>query len=303
MEQYTLTVTPEQAGKRLDMLLMEFGSERSFGISRTFLQELIKEGRVSVNGAPALKPHLKIQAGEIIAVRLRAKPAPELSPEAIPLDVLHEDSDVAVINKQTGLVVHPAPGNYQHTLVNALLQRFSDLSTINPGRPGIVHRLDKETSGVMVIAKNNEAHLKLARQFEDHSIRRRYIAVVTGRVEFDEDVIEIPVGRHPDKRTRMSASFSPLARYAKTRYKTLKRSAGYSLLELEPFTGRTHQLRVHLAYVGHPVAGDAIYGKKGTGRMCLHARSLGFIHPATKKFVEFSTDIPLEFLDYFHAGK
>ena len=197
-----------------------------------------------------------------------------------------KDEDVAVINKQHGLVVHPAPGNYEHTLVNALLHRFKKLSDINPARPGIVHRLDKETSGLLVIARNNSAHLNLAKQFAEHSIERRYVAVVSGKMEFDEHVIEASIGRHPFRRTNMSVSFNEKSKYARTHYKTLKRNDKFSLLELKPFTGRTHQLRVHMAFLKHPIMGDSKYGNKHNfSRLALHAKDLGFTHPGKEKFV------------------
>jgi 23S rRNA pseudouridine1911/1915/1917 synthase len=196
-------------------------------------------------------------------------------------------------------VVHPAPGNYEHTLVNALMHRFKKLSDINPERPGIVHRLDKETSGIIVVAKNNPAHLNLVKQFADHSIKRIYVALVKGKVEYNENIIEMPIGRHPLKRENMSVGFTKSTRYAKTFYRTLKRTPLWSLVELEPFTGRTHQLRVHLAYIGHPILGDSKYGKQNEFvRMALHARYLGFIHPASGKFVEFESPMPKEFSDF-----
>ncbi len=196
-------------------------------------------------------------------------------------------------------MVHPAPGNAKHTLVNALLACFKHLSDINPQRPGIVHRLDKDTSGLLVIAKNNHAHLFLAEQFAEHSIKRRYIALVQGKVEFDEGVIELPIARHPLKRMNMAVSFAKDSKYAKTVYRTLERRKDCSLLELEPFTGRTHQLRVHLAHLGHPILGDVKYGRNNNFiRLALHAISLGFLHPESKKFMEFSCQLPIEFKEF-----
>lgn len=195
------------------------------------------------------------------------------------------------------MVVHPAPGNYQHTLVNALLYHFKTLSDVNPQRPGIVHRLDKDTSGLLVIAKNNFTHLGLAAQFAKHSIKRKYVALVKGKVEFDEDIIEMPIVRHPDKRKNMSVGFGKKAKYAKTYYRTLKRSDNFSILELHPFTGRTHQLRVHLAFLGHPILGDTKYGKNDAfSRLALHAQYIGFAHPRTGKFMEFESALPGEFV-------
>lgn len=268
------------------------------GVSRTLLKAAIVQGLVLVEGVAVTKSHHSVKAGQRIAVRLPEKEPRELAAEDIPLTVIFEDAHIIVIEKPAGLVVHPAPGNFDHTLVNALLHHTKDLSDINPQRPGIVHRLDKETSGVMVVAKTNQAHLALVKQFAKHSIQRRYVALVKGKVEFDEQVIELPIGRHPVKRKSMAVSFSGQARYARTKYRTLKRSDAMSLLELEPFTGRTHQLRVHLAYIGHPVMGDTAYGKNNNfPRMCLHARYLGFMHPDTGRFVEFSSPVPKEFLN------
>ncbi|MBU0732504.1 RluA family pseudouridine synthase, partial [Patescibacteria group bacterium] len=174
-----------------------------------------------------------------------------------------------------------------------------ELSDVNKNRPGIVHRLDKETSGLLVIAKNNASHLKLVKQFAQHSITRKYIAIVSGRVEFDEDIIEAPIGRHPLKRKNMAVSFTADTKYAKTAYKTLKRTKNFSLLELSPYTGRTHQLRVHLAYLGYPILGDSKYGKKDSfKRLALHAQEIGFIHPATAKPVHFTSKLPGAFQEF-----
>lgn len=296
MREYVLQVSKQQANMRLDLLLMEFFKDNDLGLSRTFVQKLISEGNVTVTGANLIKPHLKVKTGDEIRICIKEKKPSTIKPEAIPLEIVYEDQDLAVINKHSGLVVHPAPGNYEHTLVNALLHHFKNLSDINPERPGIVHRLDKETSGLLVVAKNNSAHLALAKQFARHSIKRKYTALVKGKMEFDENIIEIPIGRHPYKRKNMSAGFGKKTKYAKTYYRTLSRGPDYSLLELEPFTGRTHQLRVHLAFLGHPILGDAKYGKgNGFGRLALHARYIGFVHPRTGKSLEFSCDLPPEF--------
>lgn len=298
MREYALKVSDEQRGMRLDLLLSAISKEKSLGLSRTSIQELISKSGISVNGSFDIKPNYKVKQADKIKISLEDKIKTSLHPEDIPLEVLYEDRDLAIINKPVGLVVHPAPGNREHTLVNALLFRFKDLSDINPQRPGIVHRLDKDTSGILVIAKNNSSHLKLAGQFEDHSIKRKYTAVVKGRMEFDENVIEAPIARHITKRESMAVDFSDKSRYAKTYYRTLKRFGDYSLLQLEPFTGRTHQLRVHLAFIGHPILGDKKYGRGNDfTRLALHAQSLGFIHPSSGKFVEFNSSLPQEFLD------
>ena len=177
---------------------------------------MIQDGKVTVNNLCITKPHYKVKTGDEVKITVEDKKPASIQPENIPLEIIYEDKDLAIINKPQGLVVHPAPGNYEHTLVNALLYHFKNLSDINPQRPGIVHRLDKETSGLLVIAKNNPAHLDLARQFAKHSIKRKYIAVVSGRVEFDENIIELPIGRHPYKRKNMSVGFGKNTKYAKT---------------------------------------------------------------------------------------
>lgn len=299
VHQFILQVLDTQVHMRLDLLLTNYAAQNNLGLSRTNIQKLIREGKVFLNSRIVNKPHYKLNAFDALQVFLPEKEKTEFLPEEILLDIVYEDNDILLINKQPGLVVHPAPGNRQHTLVNALLGRSTKLSDINKNRPGIVHRLDKETSGLLVIAKNNASHLKLVKQFAQHSIQRKYIAIVSGRVEFDEDVIEAPIGRHPLKRKNMAVSFTQNTKYAKTSYRTLKRSKDFSLLELKPFTGRTHQLRVHLAYLGHSILGDAKYGKKDNfSRLALHAQEIGFVHPSTGKLVHFTSNIPLEFQEF-----
>ena len=301
MQEYTVKATPEQAGMRIDLFLLEFSQAHNLGFSRTCIQKLISEGSVTLAREGKLKSHYKAKAGDEFRVIIYDKLPNGLKPEDIPLDIVYEDDDLAVINKPAGLVVHPAPGNYEHTLVNALLYHFKSLSNVSPQRPGIVHRLDKETSGLIVITKNNSSHLVLSSQFAKHSIKRKYIALVKGRVEFDENEIELPIGRHPVKRKNMAVSFKDSAKPAKTRYRTLKRAKDFSLLELEPFTGRTHQLRVHLAFIGHPILGDAKYGRDNNfSRLALHAKYLGFLHPVSGKFMEFLSEMPKEFKEFLN---
>ena len=214
------------------------------------------------------------------------------------LDIIYQDENMLAVNKPAGMVVHPGAGNSTSTLVNALLYHTKDLSDISPQRPGIVHRLDKETSGLMVVAKNNFTHLELAKQFRKHSVKRRYIALVQGRVTFKEGIIDVSIGRHPLKRKTMTVSFGPDAKTAKTYYKRIKWFDDSTLLELIPQTGRTHQLRVHLAYLKHPILGDTKYGSKDKfPRLALHAKDLGFFHPGKKQFVEFSSNLPKEMKD------
>jgi len=316
MHEYTLKVLPQDSGKRLDLLLMEFSKSKNLGFSRTYIQKLILSGAVILKTQdPALstkksdskarrggvKPHYKVKAGDEFRIQIEDKRKNVLKEENIPLDIIYEDQDLAVINKPSGLVVHPAPGNYEHTLVNALLYHFKELSDVNPQRPGIVHRLDKDTSGTLIIAKNNFTHLALVQQFSKHSIKRKYIALVKGNMEFDENIIELPIGRHPYKKKNMAVSFNEKSKYAKTYYRTLKRMKEFSLLELEPFTGRTHQLRVHLAFLRHPILGDVKYGKNNEFyRLALHAKSIGFAHPRTGKFVEFASCEPGEFMEFLN---
>lgn len=303
MKELLIKVLPEQAKMRLDLFLTDYSDKNNLGLSRTAIQKLIGDGKIFLNSQVINKAHHKISSGDEVRVIIPEKEKAGFLPEEIPLEVVYEDDDVLVINKQSGLVVHPAVGNQEHTLVNALLGRKMQLSDINKNRPGIVHRLDKETSGLLVIAKNNPSHLKLAKQFAAHSIQRKYVAIVCGRVEFDEDVIEVPIGRHPLKRKSMAVSFAPNTKYAKTLYKTLKRSKNFSFLELLPFTGRTHQIRVHLAYLGYPILGDTKYGKNNNfGRLALHAQEIGFIHPSTNKLIHFTSKIPAEFQEFIQRN-
>lgn len=290
MEQKKSLIEATEANTRLDLFLTK--QERE--LSRTLAKDLILKGSVLVNGCK-VKPHHKLKTNDVVEWRLPEKKDSGLESEKISLEIIHEDKDVLVLNKPSGLVVHPGAGNQTHTLVNALLFHTRELSSINPQRPGIVHRLDKDTSGVMVVAKNNRSHLELAKQFKDHSIERCYIALVSGLVEFDQGIIDVPIKRSGVDRKKMAVSFAGEARPAETFYKVLKRFSDFTALELFPQTGRTHQLRVHLSYLGHPVLGDATYGnKKNFPRLALHAKDLGFAHPTTKKFMKFSSPLPPE---------
>lgn len=301
MQEYIVKVLRSYSGMRLDLFLTDFLKKRNLGFSRTVIQRLILGKRVTINNSNLIKPHYKVKTNDEVKIHIEDEKPRVIKAENIPLDIIYEDRDLAIINKPSGLVVHPAPGNYEHTLVNALLFHFKNLSDINAQRPGIVHRLDKETSGLLVIAKNNSSHLALSKQFAKHSIKRKYIALVKGKMEFDENIIELPIGRHPYKKKNMAVGFGKKSKYAKTYYRTLKRTKNFSLLELEPFTGRTHQLRVHLAFLGHPILGDTKYGKNNEfNRLALHAKYIGFAHPRTGKFVEFSCNIPAYFLEFLN---
>ena len=294
---YNFTVSQEDLGKRIDVFLTDKLKDNH---SRTFIQRLILSKDILLNSQPVKSKH-KLNLGDNIQVTVSESAAHQINPEDIKLKVIYEDEDILVIDKPSGLVVHPGAGNLCGTLVNALLAYTKNLSDVNPQRPGIVHRLDKETSGVMVVAKNNPAHLRLVRQFSTHRIKRKYIAIVKGKVECDEGIIDLPIGRHKRDFKRQAVSFVN-SRPAITNYKVLRRFADYTtLLELSPQTGRTHQLRVHLAHLGHPILGDSKYGTAAQPdfpRLALHALELEFSHPKTKKSLSFSSELPAEFTKF-----
>lgn len=299
MEEKTCLIDDQKARLRVDLFLKEMEPE----CSRTQVQSLILAGYVTVNGTK-IKSHYKLKLGDRLKWQIPAKPESGITAENIPLNIIFEDKDIIVLDKPPGLVVHPGAGNQQHTLVNALLFHTKELSSISQERPGIVHRLDKDTSGVMVIAKNNHAHLELAKQFKKHSIERRYIALVGGLIEFDEGIIDVPLKRHILDRRKMFVSFTEEAKPAHTFYRVLKRFSDFTAVELFPKTGRTHQLRVHLLYLGHPVLGDKTYGKlKDFSRLALHAKDLGFHHPSTGEFVKFSSPLPKEMKEVLKGVK
>lgn len=297
MAEYNFTVLAVDSGARLDAYLVRqlpFGEEV---FSRAFIQKLINDGNIWVNNK-VVKAHYKIKEGEAVKVNIPPVTDIKPQPEDIPLEVVYEDNDLIVINKPRGLVVHPAPGNPSGTLVNALLFHCKELSTISPDRPGIVHRLDKDTAGLLVAAKTNAAHLSLARQFAEHSITRVYAALVLGEVQFDEGVVDLPIGRHLVNREKMAVDFKESARNAHTRYKVIKRYKGFTHLELFPQTGRTHQLRVHMSALEHSILGDEVYGRKDKRiKLALYAKVLGFIHPRTERPLEFTHALPKDMQD------
>lgn len=279
------------AGKRLDVFLTGEVPE----MTRSHIQKLIDEGRVTVNGMAA-KANAKLKPGDEVVFVIPEPEELKVEGEEIPLDILYEDSDLIVINKPRGMVVHPAPGNTSGTLVNALLFHCKDLSGINGVmRPGIVHRLDKDTSGVMMAAKNDLAHLSLAGQIKDREVTRRYTALVHGNIQEPGGVVEAPIGRDPQDRKKMAVVLKN-SKPALTRYTVLERFGDYTLVECKLETGRTHQIRVHLAYLGHPVVGDPKYGTRkahfGLQGQALHAGVLGFRHPRTGDYLEFSAPVP-----------
>jgi len=289
-------ITPKYASERLDHYLIC----QQVHPSRTFLQRLIKAGEVRVNDR-IVKPNHKIRPGDRVVCRIPTPIPLELKPEPIPLDVLYEDAGLIVINKPAGLVMHPAPGHHTGTLVHALLAHCKDLSGIGGReRPGLVHRLDKDTSGVIVVAKTDSAHRSLSQQFKSHSIERRYQAIVTGRLPKNVGTIDLAIGRDRWERKKISPRTSR-PREARTVYRVLERFKTATRVEVRPQTGRTHQIRVHFASLRHPILGDRVYGGPGSildavpvPRQMLHAERLGFVHPEHGTAVEFSAPLPAD---------
>lgn len=297
MSTHALKVEPEHNQIRLDIFLTQTLPERP---SRSFVKKLIESQNVRINGK-VFKAHYKVCEGEEVVVHIPEnllEPS-ELKPENIPLDIFYEDDHLIVVNKPSGMLVHPAQGCYTGTLVNALLYYSNKLSDFNTDfRPGIVHRLDQETSGLILIAKDNIAHTKLAKQFKKRKVQKRYVALVEGEVEFDEGIVEVPIGRDLRHREKRSVQFDEAAKEAVTFYRVIKRHQGITFVALYPKTGRTHQLRVHMKYIKHPILGDEKYGKKITfSRLALHAQSIGFTHPEKKCYLEFSSIPPSEFFE------
>jgi 23S rRNA pseudouridine1911/1915/1917 synthase len=291
------TVGTELAGQRIDKFITDALEEDT---SRTQIQQWIKDGHVTVNGKPA-KPNYKLSLSDSIIVIIPEPVDVELAPEDIPLDVIYEDSDVIVVNKPRGLVVHPAPGHYSGTLVNALLHHCRDLSGINGVlRPGIVHRIDKDTSGLIMAAKNDKAHASLADQLRAHTVNRKYIALVHGNIQHENGTIDAPIGRDSYDR-KMYTVTEKNSKHAVTHFLVLQRFGDFTLVELKLETGRTHQIRVHMKFIGHPLVGDPMYGKsKGTMNMegqALHAAVLGFKHPRSDEPLLFEAPLPDDFED------
>lgn len=293
MEVMQYVVDETSSGMRLDVYLARMLTERS----RSYIQNLIEENTVLVNNK-LKKSNYKINNQDIILITIPDPIELSIKPQNIPLDILYEDGDLIVVNKPKGMVVHPAAGVYENTLVNALLGHCSDLSGINGVyRPGIVHRIDKDTSGILVVAKNDYAHNKLALQLKDHSMNRIYLALVEGIIKEEEGTIDEPLGRHSIERVKIAIVKD--GRRAVTHYRVIERYRNNTLIECKLETGRTHQIRVHMAYKGHPIVGDPVYGYKkqrfNLEGQLLHAKLLGFIHPRTEKYVEFSTEPPEDF--------
>lgn len=289
-------VGEQEGGVRIDKYLADTAGQ----LSRSYIQKLLKEGRVLVNGK-TVKASYVVEDDDVLSMDIPEAVEPEIEPEAMELDILYEDDDVILINKPKGMVVHPAAGHYSHTLVNGLMYHcLGNLSGINGVlRPGIVHRIDMDTTGVLIVCKNDMAHNSIAAQLKEHSITRRYQAIVHGVIKEDEGSIDAPIGRHPVERKKMSINYNN-GKPAVTHYKVLTRFKDFTHVECRLETGRTHQIRVHMASIRHPLLGDCVYGPArcpvpGLTGQTLHAGVLGFIHPKTGAYMEFSAPLP----DYF----
>ena len=293
-----LTVAEEMSGKRLDSVLAGMMPE----YSRSFIQKLFENGSITVGGDPCSEKKRKAAAGDIVEITIPQPERLEVEAEDIPLDIVYEDDELLVVDKPAGMVVHPAPGNHSGTLVNALMYHCGDaLSSINGViRPGIVHRIDKDTSGLLMVAKTDRAHNALSAQLAEHSITRRYKAIVYSNIKEDEGTVDKPIGRDPGNRLRNAVVYTN-SKNAVTHYRVLERFGGFTLVEAVLETGRTHQIRVHMAYIRHPLLGDTLYGpaknRYGAKRQMLHAEVLGFVHPVTGEYMEFNSPLPQDFED------
>ncbi|PYI54556.1 RluA family pseudouridine synthase [Paenibacillus flagellatus] len=285
------TVGAGEAGERVDKYVTESFED---DVSRSQIQQWVRNGDVTVNGV-AVKPNFKLSAGDRVVLAVPDPVEVHIGPEPIPLDVVYEDGDVIVVNKPRGMVVHPAPGHYTGTLVNALLHHCRDLSGINGVlRPGIVHRIDKDTSGLIMAAKNDSAHKSLAEQLKAHTVTRKYTAVVHGIVAHNQGTVDAPIGRDPSDR-KMYTVTDKNSKHAVTHFIVVDRIKDYTVLQLKLETGRTHQIRVHMKYIGHPLVGDPMYGRsKGNpiDGQALHAGVLGFVHPTKGDYMEFEAELP-----------
>lgn len=292
---HRFVVSEEYEDERADKFIAQLLPE----CSRSYIQKLIKDGRVTVSGK-VLKPSYKIQLSDEICLALPEPEILQITPQNIPLDIIYEDNDLVIINKPKDMVVHPAAGHYDGTLVNALLWHCKDLSGINGVlRPGIVHRIDKDTTGLLIVCKNDICHNCIAEQLKVHSIERTYHAIVCGNIKENSGTVDAPIGRHPDNRKKMSINQTN-GKHAVTHYEVLERFCNYTYVKCNLETGRTHQIRVHMASLGHPLLGDEVYGKKSsafphTNGQTLHAKTIGFVHPASNDFVSFDSDLPAYF--------
>jgi 23S rRNA pseudouridine1911/1915/1917 synthase len=290
-----IEISKLDAGKRLDSVIPLYAEE----LSRSYLQKLIEDGNIEVNGdIKKIKKYL-VKENDLIVINVPASVPLDVSGSDIPIEIVYEDKDLIIVNKSKGMVVHPAVGNYTGTLVNAILYHCPDLSGINGvERPGIVHRIDKETSGLLMIAKNDNAHKSLAAQLKNHTINREYRAIVYGNIKQDKDTLSYPIGRDPNNRLKMKV-IKTNSKDATTHYEVIERFGDYTYLKFNLETGRTHQIRVHMAHINHPIIGDKVYGPQkttfGLKSQLLHAKKLGFIHPTKQEYIEFDSLIPDEF--------
>ncbi len=300
MMTHSLTVTELEHDLRVDIYVTR--ALPDVIPSRMFVKRLIESGRMTVNGEP-VKARYTVKTGDVVELDIQTDDYPDerIKPEDVPLDIVFEDEEIIAINKPLGMAVHPAAGNYGGTLVNVLVHHFTTLSDSNGAkRPGIVHRLDKETSGVILVAKTNFAHARLAKQFEAHTIEKKYVALVEGEVQFEEGVIEAEIGQHHKYHDMRKIVPAGEGKEAISYYTVIKRSKRVTAVALFPKTGRTHQLRLHMKHIGHPILGDDKYGNKGAfSRLALHAQAIYFEHPRTKTPIEISVPVPQEFLPYF----
>jgi 23S rRNA pseudouridine1911/1915/1917 synthase len=291
----TLICTADDSGKRIDKYISDNIAE----LTRSAVQGIIAKNGITADGK-AVSKNYKIKGTETIEVEIPEAEPMDAVPEDIPIEIVYEDDDLLVVNKPKGMVVHPAHGNYHGTLVNALLFHCGEsLSGINGViRPGIVHRIDKNTSGLLIVAKNDKSHLHLAEQIKAHSFTREYEAIVSGSLKQESGTVDAPIGRHKTDRKKMCVT-AENSRNAVTHYSLIKQYGGYAHIKCRLETGRTHQIRVHMAYIGNAVLGDDVYGKayKGIEGQCLHARKIGFIHPSTEEYMEFTSELP----DYFKS--
>ncbi len=296
MQKDTFEVLNEQEGERLDKYLSDIYPE----LSRSFFQKLIKENNILVNGSNQ-KSNYRLKTDDIVEITIPDAVETPILPQDIPLDILYEDDDVLVVNKPKGMVVHPSAGHYSDTLVNAIMYHCKDsLSGINGEiRPGIVHRIDMDTTGSLIICKNDESHIKIAEQIKAHTCNRLYVGIVLGNIKDDEGLIDAPIGRNPTDRKKMAINYKN-GKEAVTHYKVLERFGDYTYLQFSLETGRTHQIRVHMASISHPLLGDMLYSNYSSSKsrfknlqgQCLHAQRIGFVHPRTGEYMEFSAPLP-----------
>jgi 23S rRNA pseudouridine1911/1915/1917 synthase len=300
-EHQEIIITNYEAGKRLDVLIPLHIDV----LSRSYLQKLIEDGNVEVNGMVQKVKKYLVKENDVLKIYIPLSKPLEIEGSDIPIEIVYEDKDLIIVNKAKGMVVHPSVGNYTGTLVNAILFHCTDLSGINGiERPGIVHRIDKETSGLLMIAKNDNAHKSLAAQLKEHSIKREYRAIVYGNIKVDKGTLSYPIGRDPNNRLRMKV-IKENSKEATTHYEVIDRFGDYTYLKFNLETGRTHQIRVHMSHINHPIIGDKVYGPAktvfGLKSQLLHAKLLGFIHPTTLEYIEFDSKLPEEFQEILNS--